>query len=55
MIRENMAEIILNSEVVELKGDKILEKAVIKDRNTQLLRKLEIDKCILAVLSLIHI
>lgn len=49
MIRENMAEIILNSEVVELKGDKILEKAVIKDRNTQLLRELEIDKCILAV------
>ncbi len=42
-------EIIYNSEIAELKGDKILQKAVIVDRNTKLKHEIEVDKCILAV------
>jgi len=49
IFKEKRVEAILNSEVVELKGNKALEKAIIRNRDTQLLRELEINKCILAV------
>ncbi|MHA1778484.1 MAG: NAD(P)/FAD-dependent oxidoreductase [Candidatus Heimdallarchaeaceae archaeon] len=49
IIDENKAEVILNSQVVQLKGEKVLEKAVIENINTKMRRELEVDKCILAV------
>ncbi|UJG43172.1 MAG: NAD(P)/FAD-dependent oxidoreductase [Candidatus Heimdallarchaeum endolithica] len=42
-------EIVYNSEIEELKGEQILEKAVLLDRNTKLKREIDVDACILAV------
>ncbi|MHA1827724.1 MAG: NAD(P)/FAD-dependent oxidoreductase, partial [Candidatus Heimdallarchaeaceae archaeon] len=50
MIIENeIAEIMYNHVIAELKGEKVLETAVIEDVNTKMRREIEIDNCILAV------
>ena len=50
MIVENeIAEIMYNHVIAELKGEKVLEAAVIEDVNTKMRREIEIDNCILAV------
>lgn len=49
IIDNNLAEIIYNNQVIELKGDQVLEKAILKDVNTNMKREIEVDKCILAV------
>ncbi len=49
IIDNHLAEIIYNHQIIELKGDQVLEKAVIQNVDTNLKREIEIDKCILAV------
>ncbi|MHA1303130.1 MAG: NAD(P)/FAD-dependent oxidoreductase [Candidatus Heimdallarchaeaceae archaeon] len=49
IVNQKNVEIIYNSQVEELKGDQVLEKAVIMDLNTHLKHEIEVDKCILAV------
>ncbi len=47
--KKDMAELVMDSELVRLEGDKELERAVIKNKKTQLEEEVEIDRCILAV------
>ena len=49
IVDDNLAEIIYEHQIAELKGDKLLEKAILQDVNTHMKREVEIDKCILAV------
>lgn len=49
IIDDNMAEIIYSHQLIELKGDKLLEEAILDDLNTNMRREIEVDKCILAV------
>lgn len=49
IVKDKLAEIIYNSQIHELKGEKMLEAAILEDVNTHLKREIEIDKCILAV------
>ena len=49
IVDDDMAEIIYEHQVAELKGEKTLEKAILQDVNTHMKREIEVDKCILAV------
>ncbi|MHA1347482.1 MAG: NAD(P)/FAD-dependent oxidoreductase, partial [Candidatus Heimdallarchaeaceae archaeon] len=49
IVDDNLAEIIYEHQIAELKGDTLLEKAILQDVNTHMKREIDIDKCILAV------
>ncbi|MCG3227120.1 MAG: FAD-dependent oxidoreductase [Candidatus Heimdallarchaeota archaeon] len=49
IVEDNMAEIIYNHVVDELKGEKELEEAVLENIETNMRREIKVDKCILAV------
>ena len=49
IIENELAEVIYNHQLIELKGDQVLEKAVIQNVDTNMKREIEINKCILAV------
>jgi thioredoxin reductase (NADPH) len=49
IIEDNMAEIFYSHQLNELKGDKVLEEAVLENVDTNMLTEIEVDKCVLAV------
>ncbi|MBY8999759.1 MAG: FAD-dependent oxidoreductase [Candidatus Heimdallarchaeota archaeon] len=49
IVDDNLAEIIYEHQIAELKGETNLEKAILQNVETHMKREINIDKCILAV------